>query len=61
MEYKLEPQLTKLADGSKPTYEQLEESFLNLWDKVKILEKEIKRLNQQNADLKHTNGQLKHG
>jgi len=50
---------TKLPNGKKPSYKQLEESFLDLWDKTQILIKDQERLNQELADARYTIGKLK--
>ena len=49
----IEEQLTKLPNGDKPSYEQLEESFLDAWDKNKILEKRVSELSRDNAELRY--------
>ena len=44
---------TKLPNGKKPRYKDLEASFLKVWKKLEVAELEIKRLNEENASLRY--------
>ena len=46
-------QKTKLPNGKKPSYEDLEASFIATYDKLQVAQKEIKRLNMIVVNLKH--------
>lgn len=52
-------QQTKLPDGSEPSFEQLEEAFLNLHQEIDILKVYTQRLNQELADARYTIKKLK--
>ena len=44
---------TQLPNGQKPSYKDLEQSFLVTWEKLQKANAEVKRLNLANAGLRH--------
>lgn len=46
-------QRTKLPNGKRPSYADLEQSFITVYEQSEVYKAEIRRLNRLVADLKH--------
>jgi len=51
--FKRKEQLTRLPDGSKPSYDDLEASFINVHKQLTVAKTEVKRLNRVVADMQY--------